>query len=484
MDEPLGDFPPDAFREMGHAAVERLARYFETLESRPVLARTKPGEVLAQMPRRAPEDPEPWAAIERDLDLLVEPNLTHWQHPGYLAYFANTGSAPGIVGDFLAAGYNQVGILWRTSPILTELEQVVVRWLLDLVGLPWGTGGFDGQLADTASTASLIALAAAREEAFPDVRKTGLAGRPRGIVYCSELAHSSIDKACVVLGLGIEGLRKIPVDAEFRMDVGALESAIAKDRAAGRVPVAVVATAGTTTVTSVDPLQALADLCEREGIWLHVDAAYAGSAAALPEMRPLFAGWERADSIIFNPHKWMLVPLECTGLFFRQMERVRLAFSVVPNYLETPEGQTVREYMDYGVQLGRRFRALKMWMTLRAFGASGVRARLRGHVVLARALRGVLERENGVEIAAPSPFSVVAFRWTSPNLTPEEVDAANARILARINAEGRAFISHALVGGRYTLRVAIGNIRTERRHLQTFLSGVPGRRGRRASPKP
>ncbi len=472
MDEPLGDFPPDAFREMGHAAVERLARYFETLESRPVLARTKPGEVLAQMPRRAPEEPEPWEAIERDLDRLVEPNLTHWQHPGYLAYFANTGSAPGIVGDFLAAGYNQVGILWRTSPVLTELEQGVVRWLLELVGLPWGPGGFDGQLADTASTASLIALAAAREEAFPDVRKTGLSGRPPGVVYCSELAHSSIDKACVVLGLGTEGLRKIPVDAQFRMDANVLESEIAKDRAAGRVPVAVVATAGTTTVTSVDPLQALADLCERERIWLHVDAAYAGSAAALPEMRPLFAGWERADSVVFNPHKWMLVPLECTGLFFRQMERVRLAFSVVPNYLETPEGQTVREYMDYGVQLGRRFRALKMWMTLRAFGASGVRARLRGHVALARALRGVLEREEGVEIAAPVPFSVIAFRWTSPDLTPQETDAANARILARINAEGRSFISHALVRGRYTLRVAIGNVRTSRRHLQAFLADL------------
>ena len=268
MDEPPGDFPPDAFRAMGHAAVERLARYFETLETRPVLARTRPGEVLAQLPRRAPEDPEPWEAIERDLDRLVEPNLTHWQHPGYFAYFANTGSAPGVVGDFLAAGYNQVGILWRTSPVLTELEQGVVRWLLDLVGLPWGPGGFDGQLADTASTASLIALAAAREEAFPDVRRTGLAGRARGVVYCSELAHSSIDKACVVLGLGIEGLRKIPVDAEFRIDAGALESEIAKDRALGCIPVAVVATAGTTAVTSVDPLQTLADLCERERIWL------------------------------------------------------------------------------------------------------------------------------------------------------------------------------------------------------------------------
>ena len=453
---------------MGEAAARRLARYFETVGSRPVLARTKPGEVLAQIPPRAPEAPEPWEAIERDLDTLVEPNMTHWQHPGYLAYFATTSSAPAVVGEFLTGGYNQIGILWRTSPVLTELEQGVVRWLLDLVGLPWGNGGFDGQLADTASTASLIALAAAREQAFPDVRKTGLAGRPAGTVYCSELAHSSIDKACVVLGFGTEGLRKIPADAEFRMDVAALATRIAEDRAAGRVPVAVVATAGTTTVTSVDPLRALADLREKERIWLHVDAAYAGSAAVLPELRPLFAGWERADSVLYNPHKWMFVPNECTALFFRRMERVRKAFSVVPNYLETPESAAVREYMDYGVQLGRRFRALKTWMTLRAFGASGVRARIAHAVAEARWLRAELEREPGVAIAAPSPFSVVAFRWQPAGMDDAAADAANARILARINEDGRTFISHALVKGRYTLRAAVGSVRTERRHLEAF----------------
>jgi aromatic-L-amino-acid/L-tryptophan decarboxylase len=465
-----GDFSPDDFRRMGGAAVERLARYFETLESRPVLARTKPGEVLERIPPRAPEEPEPWEEIERDLDRLVEPNLTHWQHPGYLAYFANTGTAPAVVGDFLAAGYNQVGILWRTSPVLTELEQGVVRWLLDLVGLPSGTDGFDGQLADTASTASLIALAAAREQAFPDVRRTGLAGRPAGRVYASELAHSSIDKACVVLGFGTEGLAKIPTDRDFRMDVTALAAAVARDRAAGRVPVAVVATAGTTTVTSVDPLSALADLCAQERLWLHVDAAYAGSAAVLPRMRPLFAGWERADSVIYNPHKWMLVPLECTGLFFRNMERVRRAFSVVPNYLETPEGQTVREYMDYGVQLGRRFRALKMWMALRAFGVQGVRTRIADALENARWLKERIGSEPGVAIVAPAPFSVVAFRWQPNGMDDAAADAANARILARINEDGRTFVSHALVRGRYALRAAIGNVRTERRHLEEFVA--------------
>ncbi len=469
-----GDFTPDEFRKMATAAVDRLTRYYEMLDTLPVLARTRPGEVMAQLPPSPPEEPEPWEAIERDLDAIVEPNLTHWQHPGYFAYFANTGSAPAVVGDFLAAGYNQVGILWRASPVLTELEQVVVRWLLEIVDLPAGPGGFDGQLADTASTASLIALVAAREQAFPDVRKTGLGGRAPGVVYASELAHSSIDKACVVLGIGTEGLRKIPVDGGFRMRPDALVAAIAEDRAAGRVPVAAVATIGTTGVTSVDPCEAVAAVCSRERLWLHVDAAYAGSAAALPEMRPLFAGWEKADSVVFNPHKWMLVPLECTALFFRRMERVKRAFSVVPTYLETPEGQagSVREYMDYGVQLGRRFRALKMWMTLRAFGVAGVREILRKHLALARRLKEELTRIPDVVLCAPAPFSVLAFRWAPPGLSPEAADDANRRILEAVNADGRSFISHTTLGGRYVLRVAVGNARTEWRHLERFLDAL------------
>jgi aromatic-L-amino-acid decarboxylase len=462
-----GDFPPDTLRAWGGAAVERLARYFETIESRPVLARTKPGELLAQFPPNAPEDPEPWEAIERDLDRLVEPNLTHWQHPGFMAYFATNGSVPGIVGETLAAGYNQVGILWRTSPASNEMEQAMVRWLANFVGLP---GEFDGQLADTASAASLIALAAAREQAFPDVRKTGLVGLPPAVVYCSELAHSSIDKACVVLGLGISGLRKIPTDAEHRMDVVALEAAIAADRAAGKRPIAVVGTAGTTAVASVDPLPAIGALCRREGLWLHVDAAYAGAAASLPEKRPLFAGWEEADSIVWNPHKWLFLPLECTGLFFRKMERVRRAFSVVPAYLETPEGSAgVREYMDYGIQLGRRFRALKTWIMLRTFGAKGLRERLRGHIDLALRLEASLRREPDVEVLAPVLFSVVVFRFAPAPLSEPERDALNQRVLETVNREGRFFISHGVVKGRYALHAALGSLRTEERHVDALL---------------
>ena len=473
-----GDFSPDTLRAWGGAAVERLARYFETIESRPVLARTKPGELLAQFPPNAPEDPEPWEAIERDLDRLVEPNLTHWQHPGFMGYFATNGSVPGIVGETLAAGYNQVGILWRTSPASNEMEQAMVRWLANFVGLP---PEFDGQLADTASAASLIALAAAREQAFPDVRKTGLAGLPPAVVYGSELAHSSIDKACVVLGLGISGLRKIPTDAEHRMDVAALEAAIAADRTAGRRPIAVVATAGTTAVATIDPLPEIAALCRREGLWMHVDAAYAGAAASLPEKQPLFAGWEEADSIVWNPHKWLFLPLECTGLFFRRMERVRRAFSVVPTYLETPEGSAgVREYMDYGIQLGRRFRALKAWILMRTFGAKGLRERLRSHIDLAVRLEERLRREPDVELLAPVLFSVVVFRLAPAGLSEPERDALNQRVLETVNREGRSFISHGVVKGRYALHAALGSLRTEERHLDAFLESL---RSARASLK-
>ncbi len=387
-----------------------------------------------------------------------------------MAYFATNGSVPGIVGETLAAGYNQVGILWRTSPASNEMEQAMVRWLANFVGLPVE---FDGQLADTASAASLIALAAAREQAFPDVRKTGLAGLPPAVVYCSELAHSSIDKACVVLGLGISGLRKIPTDAEHRMDVAALEAAIAADRAAGRRPIAVVATAGTTAVATIDPLPEIAALCRREGLWMHVDAAYAGAAASLPEKRPLFAGWEEADSIVWNPHKWLFLPLECTGLFFRRMDRVRRAFSVVPTYLETPEGSAgVREYMDYGIQLGRRFRALKAWIMMRTFGTRGLRERLRSHIELARRLETDLRREPDVEILAPVPFSVVVFRFAPAPLSEPERDALNQRVLEEVNREGRFFVSHGVVKGRYAIHVAIGSLRTEERHVAGLLESL------------
>jgi aromatic-L-amino-acid decarboxylase len=382
-----------------------------------------------------------------------------------MAYFGITGSGPGILGETLAAGLNVNAMLWRTSPAATELEEVATDWLRQLVGLP---EVFRGHINDTASVSSFVALAVARHRVPGlDVRSKGLAGRPEVpalTVYCSDQAHSSIDKAVIALGLGHESLRKIPSDDTFRMDVTALEAAIAADRVAGRLPIAVVATAGTTSTTSVDPIPAIADVAARESLWLHVDAAYAGSAAVCPEYRALLAGWERADSIVTNPHKWMFTPVDCSVLFVRDAELVKAAFSLVPEYLRTPE-TGVTNLMDYGIQLGRRFRSLKLWMVMRAFGAEGIRERIRLHCALGREFAEWVRNAPGFEVVAPVPFSTVCFRAV-PGGSAEAQDAANERILWRVNDSGEVFLSHTRLRGRHVLRLTIGNLRTTRAHVE------------------
>jgi aromatic-L-amino-acid decarboxylase len=457
--------PADEFRKHGHAMVEWIARFMETAERHPVLARVSPGEVRAALPDSAPESAEPFEAIMADFDRILMPGMTHWNHPGFMAYFSITASAPGVLADFVASALNQQAMLWRTSPSATELEAVVMGWLRRLIGLP---DAFEGVIYDTASISSLHAIAAAREAAGPGVRQLGLAGRPEIpalTVYCSEQAHSSIEKGVILAGFGQKALRKIPVDAEFRMRPDLLWSAIAEDRAAGCLPVAVVATIGTTSTTSVDPVAAIADICEAENLWLHVDAAYAGVTAMLPEFAASFAGTARADSIVMNPHKWLFTPFDLSAFFCRRMDVVRQAFSLTPEYLKTPDG--ARNLMDTGVQLGRRFRSLKLWMILRWFGAEGVRARLRFHIKLAQDLAGWVDADPDFERLAPAPFSVVCFRakpagreWTEPELA-----ALNERIMTRVNAGGEIFISHTVLRGRFALRVAIGNIQTTERHV-------------------
>ena len=460
-----GDVPAAEFRAAMHHTADLVADYLEHVGDYPVLARTKPGEVRAALPASPPERAEPLQRLLADYKRIIEPNLTHWNHPGFFAYFGITGSGPGILGETLAAGLNVNAMLWRTSPAATELEEVVSDWMRQLVGLP---DAFRGHINDTASVSSFVALAVARERVPGlDVRAKGLAGRadvPTLVVYCSEQAHSSIDKAVIALGLGHENLRKVPADNAFRMDVAALEGAIAADRVAGKRPIAVVATAGTTSTTSVDPIPVIADVAAREGIWLHVDAAYAGSAAVCPEYRALLAGWERADSIVTNPHKWLFTPVDCSLLYLRDVEQLRAAFSLVPEYLRTPE-QGVTNLMDYGIQLGRRFRALKLWMVLRGFGAEGIRERIRLHCAMAREFAERVRGAPGFEVAAPVPFSTVCFRAT-PRGTGEEQDAVNERVLSRVNESGEAFLSHTRLHGRYVLRLAIGNLRTTRAHVE------------------
>ena len=466
----LLDMDPEAFRAAAHAAVDVMADYLAGIESRAVFPTIEPGSLRPLFPASAPEGPESIEAILADYSRLIEPNATHWQHPGFLAYFATTASGPGILGEMLTAAIGQNAMLWRTSPIGTELEEVVVGWLREALGLPVT---FDGLLTDTASISTLIALAAAREAAGTDAASRGLAGRDElgaGLrVYASSEAHSSVEKACMTLGLGRASLVRIPVNERFEMLPGALATSIAADREAGLLPIAIVATIGTTSSTSVDPVAAIADVAEREGLWLHVDAAYAGPVAMLPERRAPFAGWERADSIVVNPHKWLFTPLDASLLLTRRMEVLRAAFSLVPEYLRTLDRDTpVHDYNEYIPQLGRRFRALKLWIQLRWFGLEGLRRRIDAHLAMAEAFAGWVEADRDWELLAPVPFSTVCFRWrpAGRDLDEAALDEANTAIMDAVNRTGDVFLSHTRLAGRFTIRVAIGNLRTEPRHVE------------------
>ena len=460
-----GDIPPDEFRRAMHRVADRVADYLEQVGDYPVLPRIAPGDVAAALPLSPPEEAEPLDRVLDDYERLIEPNVTHWNHPGFLAYFGITGSGPGILGETLTAALNVNAMLWRTGPAPTELEERTCDWLRQMMGLP---AGFFGHINDTASISSLLALAVARHR-LPDldIRGKGLSGRsevPALTVYASDQAHSSIDKAAILLGVGLENVRRIESDGAFRMSVPALAEAIARDRLEGRLPMAVVATAGTTSTTSVDPISEIADLCEREGIFLHLDAAYAGSAAICPEYRALMPGMERADSIVVNPHKWLFTPVDCSVLFVRDPALLKAAFSLVPEYLRTEE-TGVTNLMDLGVQLGRRFRSLKLWMVIRAFGVEGLRERIREHCAMARWLAGAVEATPGFELAAPVPFSTVCFR-ACPEGGSEEQDRFNEKLLSAINAAGPFLLSHTVLRGRYTVRVAIGNLRTTRADVE------------------
>jgi aromatic-L-amino-acid/L-tryptophan decarboxylase len=462
----LGDLDAQTFRRHGHRLIDWVAEYLAASERYPVLARVRPGEIRDALPASAPETGEPFERIFEDFERILVPGLTHWNHPGFFGYFAITGSAPGVLAEILAAALNVQAMLWRTSPAATELEEVALGWLRGLIGLP---PSFEGVIYDTASIASLHALAAAREEAVPGVRDRGLAGRELLAfrVYASEQAHSSVDKAVILLGLGQQALCRIPVNERFELRPDLLAHAIRQDRRHGIQPLAVVATLGTTATTSVDPLSAIADLCQSERLWLHVDAAYAGVAAMLPERSGIFAGADRADSLVVNPHKWLFTPFDLSAFYCRRMDAVRAAFSLVPEYLRTPEDGTVRNLMDTGIQLGRRFRTLKLWCVLRSFGAEGLRARLSEHLRLAALFAAWIDESDDFERLAPVPFSVVCFRARprGARWTDEALDDLNVRVLEAVNASGDVFLSHARLNGRIALRLAVGHIRTTERHV-------------------
>ena len=458
----------DDFRDAGHRLVDWIADYLEHTERYPVLAQVAPGDITRALPDRAPDDPEPFEAIIADFERVLVPGLTHWNSPNFFAYFAITGSAPGVLADFLSAALNQQAMLWRTSPAATELEAVTLGWLRQLIGLP---AAFEGVIYDTASIATLHAIVAAREAAVSEVRARGVAGRsdvPRMAVYCSDQTHSSIDKAVIAIGLGHESLRKIPTDDQFRMRVDALERTIARDQAEGVLPIAVVPTVGTTSTTSIDPVAQIADVCATEKIWMHVDAAYGGVAAMLPSHAHVLAGADRADSLVVNPHKWLFTPFDLSAFYCRRMDVVRAAFSLTPEYLQTSEGSGVKNLMDTGIQLGRRFRALKLWMVLRRYGVRAIREHLARHIELAQRLASWVDAHPDFERLAPVPFSVVCFRWnpSSRRLTEAELDARNEELAERINKGGTLFLSHTRLRGKLALRIAIGHIRTTDQHVR------------------
>jgi aromatic-L-amino-acid decarboxylase len=413
------------FREDGALAVDWVAAYFERIRDLPVLAQVEPGAIRAALPVAPPDEPEPFSNVLADLDSILLPGITHWQSPRFFAYFATTGSEPGVLAELLIAGLNQVGILWRTSPALQELEELTVDWLRQLVGLPQE---FRGHIEDTASTGVLTAVIAARS-LHPD----------RRVLVVSEHAHSVGEKAARLLGLE---LRKVPTDDEFRMrpDLVGAEDACA-----------VIATIGTTGMASVDPVPEIAERCTAAGTWLHIDAAYAGSAAILPELRRPFAGWERADSIGVNPHKWLGVPMDCSVLWTRRQDVFRNAFSLVPEFLRSPDDAL--NLSEVSIPLGRRFRALKLWTVLRCYGSVGLQERLREHIRLAELFESWVRAEPGWELTAPRHFSLVCFRLDGS-------DADNERLLERVNDSGDVFVSHTRFDDRYMLRLAIGNFRT------------------------
>jgi aromatic-L-amino-acid decarboxylase len=487
----LGDTSPEEFRKQLHELADWIADFRQTLGSLRVAPNDKPGAILAALPAGPPEEGESFQKILGDVDRVIVPGMVHWSHPMFLGYFGWTTTAPGILGEIISAPLNVNAMTWRTCPAATEVETVVIDWIRQWVGLP---NEFDGVVYDTASVGIMHALAVAREEAAPSVRRHGLAGRadlPRLRIYASDQAHNAAEKAAIALGIGEENVRRVPSDGEFRMETLLLRKMIADDQQSGFKPMAVIATAGTTSTASVDPVAELADLCRKEKMWLHIDAAYGGGFAILPEYKWITKGWSDADSIIINPHKSLFVPLDFSVLYMRDLERLRRVFALAPpDVLRRDTVEATKNYMDYGVQLGRRFRALKAWVIFRSFGREGMAARLRECVRLVNLLAEWIKSDDRFALAAPVSMGVVCFRFVGPvagvvdagpgssafanatadrpppATTDDKIDQLNSEIVEKINASGRAYLTQTKLRGRTVMRIGLGNVLTTEDHLR------------------
>lgn len=456
----MADMPPEEFRKAAHEAVDWVADYLAGIRTYPVLARVDPGDLIALLPGGGPEKGEPIGDILADFEQQILPGITHWNHPRFHAYFSNSASGPGIIAELLTAALNVNGMVWKSSPAATELEQVTLSWMRQWMGLP---DSWFGVIFDTASLSTMHALAAAREMADPESRTRG--GTGDLTVYTSEQAHSSVEKGAIAIGMGQENVRKIAVDAQFRMRPDALALALENDVRSGKRPCCIVPTVGTTSTSSIDAIEPAAALARQYGAWLHVDAAYGGPAAMLPELRHILAGVEGADSLVVNPHKWMGTPMDLSAFYTSRPDMLRHAFSLVPEFLRTAEDGTVVNFMDYGVPLGRRFRSLKLWFVLRYFGREGMMKILRSHISMASDLAARIAADSRFELSAPVPLSLICFRLRGS-------DEENRRLLERVNASGRAFLSHTVLHGKFVLRLSIGNIRTTVEDLEETWSCV------------
>ncbi|GIK60146.1 MAG: aspartate aminotransferase family protein [Ignavibacteriaceae bacterium] len=462
----MSDMPIEEFRKSGHQLIDWIADYLNDIEKYPPLSQVNPGDILKRIPESPPQKGEDIENVLKDVDKILMDGITHWNHPGFMAYFNSTSSGPGILAELLTAGLGINGMLWKTSPVFTELERAMMNWFRQMIGLP---ENYWGIIYDTASTSSMHAIASAREQLNLVFREKGMTGReeiPKLRMYCSEHAHSSIEKGAVTLGIGIEGVKKIPVNNKFELIPKKLEQKIVEDFLEGNKPFCVVATVGTTSTTSIDPIEEIAELCEKYNIWLHIDAAYAGVAAMIPEMKWITKAWEKADSIVVNPHKWMFTPMDLSIYFTRKPEILKQAFSLVPEYLKTKVDDEVENLMDYGIQLGRRFRSLKLWFIIRYFGVDGLASRIKNHIKLAKEFAEWVDNENDFELMAPVLFSTICFRYNPGNKTEEELNNLNEKLFEKINFSGKIFLSHTKLNDKFVIRLTIGSIRHERRHIE------------------
>ncbi|PKL88083.1 MAG: amino acid decarboxylase [Ignavibacteriae bacterium HGW-Ignavibacteriae-2] len=457
----LNDMPNEEFRKFGHELIDWVADYLENVKDKPVLAQITPGEVKLKLPDTPPFKGEPMGNIIDDLNDIIMPGMTHWNHPRFMAYFNSTASGPGILAELISAAFNINGMNWKSCPAATELEEVVLHWLRKMIKLP---ENYWGIIYEGGSASNMHAIAAARENIENlQLRQKGMTGRndiDRLRLYLTEHTHSSVAKGAINVGVGLEGIRKIPVDENYRMDVTELKKAIEQDRIEGWLPFCVVATVGTTSTTSIDPIENIADICEKENLWLHVDASHAGTAAIVPELNYIINGCDRADSFVVNPHKWMFMPIDISVFYTRKPEILKRAFSLVAEYLKTSEDSEVINYMDYGITLGRRFRSLKLWFVIRYFGVEGIIERLREHIRLGKLFEKLIDENPLFEKLAPVPLSTVCFRAIPMGKNEDELNEFNKSLMDTVNSTGRVFLSHTILKGKFTVRMVVSGIRT------------------------